>query len=81
MDGDSQNEGATAIMSGLETESESDVHDEPEDNQEQETPYVHLPEEEFGAVSFLIQFFFLDFFLVFWILYRKLWCKYKFSGR
>lgn len=50
---DSQNEGAAALMSGPESESESDVGDgmEMEVEEMPETPYVHLPEEEFGAVS------------------------------
>lgn len=39
-------------MSGLESESESDVGDGVEIEEECiETPYVHCQEEEFGAVS------------------------------
>lgn len=52
LDIDSQTDGANAVMSGLDSESESDVPDgvEPED-EPTETIYVHSPEEEFGAVS------------------------------
>lgn len=52
LDIDSQTDGANAVMSGLDSESESDVPDgvEPED-EPAETVYVHSPEEEFGAVS------------------------------
>ncbi|XP_054725968.1 oxysterol-binding protein-related protein 8 isoform X2 [Anastrepha obliqua] len=49
LDGDSQNEGGPAAMSGVDTESESEgeavVEEEPE------TPYVPLTEEEFGSVG------------------------------
>ncbi|XP_037913777.1 oxysterol-binding protein-related protein 8 isoform X4 [Hermetia illucens] len=53
LDVDSQNEGAAALMSGPESESESDVGDgmEMEVEEMPETPYVHLPEEEFGAAG------------------------------
>ncbi|XP_012159307.1 oxysterol-binding protein-related protein 8 isoform X3 [Ceratitis capitata] len=49
LDGDSQNEGGPAAMSGVDTESES----EPEAvvEEEPETPYVPLTEEEFGSVG------------------------------
>lgn len=52
LDIDSQTDGANAVMSGLDSESESDVPDgvEPED-EPTETIYVHSPEEEFGAVT------------------------------
>lgn len=48
MDIDSQGDGANAVMSGLESESESDC--EPEE-EFPETQYIHCPEDEFGAVS------------------------------
>lgn len=47
MDIDSQGDGANAIMSGLDSESESDC--EPEE-EFPETQYIHCPEDEFGAV-------------------------------
>lgn len=55
LDADSQNEAPNAVLSGLESESESDPA-EPvqEDNMEQEceeTTYVPFTEEEFGEVS------------------------------
>lgn len=62
LDIDSQTDGANAVMSGLDSESESDVPDgvEPED-EPTETIYVHSPEEEFGAVSENTFFFFVVF--------------------
>ncbi|XP_050317631.1 oxysterol-binding protein-related protein 8 isoform X1 [Bactrocera neohumeralis] len=50
LDGDSQNEGGPAAMSGVDTESESDQEAVVED-EEPETPYVPLTEEEFGSVG------------------------------
>lgn len=49
---DSQTDGANAVMSGPDSESESDVaeaHDG--DDDVPETEYVLSPEAEFGAVS------------------------------
>lgn len=48
LDIDSQGDGANAVMSGLDSESESDC--EPEE-EFPETQYIHCPEDEFGAVS------------------------------
>lgn len=48
LDIDSQGDGANAVMSGLESESDSDC--EPEE-EFPETQYIHCPEDEFGAVN------------------------------
>lgn len=51
LDVDSQNEGAVAVMSGIDTESESDCPEGVDMEEDPETPYVHLSEEEFGAAG------------------------------
>lgn len=48
LDIDSQGDGANAVMSGLESESESDCIEA--EDEFPETQYIHCPEEEFGAV-------------------------------
>lgn len=53
MDIDSQTDGANAVMSGMDSESESDVVDAAGDEAAEmpETQYMHVPEEELGEVS------------------------------
>jgi len=55
LDADSQNEAPNAVMSGLESESESDpaepAQDDVVDQQCVETSYVPFTEEEFGEVG------------------------------
>ncbi|XP_055908551.1 oxysterol-binding protein-related protein 8 isoform X2 [Eupeodes corollae] len=50
LDADSQNEGAAAVMSGPDSESDSDLGEGPDQISDDppETPYVPCPEEEFG---------------------------------
>lgn len=53
LDADSQNEAPNAVMSGLESESESDGAEQVQDDgpeQCQETSYIPITEEEFGEV-------------------------------
>lgn len=47
LDVDSQTDGANAAMSGLDSDTESDVG---ADDAQPETPYVYVPEAEFGEV-------------------------------
>lgn len=54
LDADSQNEAPNAVMSGLESESESDGAEQVQEDgpeQCQETSYVPITEEEFGEVT------------------------------
>lgn len=50
LDVDSQTDGAGAIMSGPDSDTESDAVADDEDDLLPETPYVYAPEEEFGEV-------------------------------
>ncbi|XP_058811906.1 oxysterol-binding protein-related protein 8-like isoform X2 [Topomyia yanbarensis] len=51
LDIDSQPDQGTLVMSAGESDSESDLGDGLEVEELPETPYVHLPEEEFGAAG------------------------------
>lgn len=53
MDVDNQTDGGTLVMSGPESDTESDVPDGLEIEEIQETSYIHSLEDEFGAVSFI----------------------------
>lgn len=51
LDIDSQTDGANAVMSGIDSESESDIADGPDtEDAFPESQYTHSCEEEFGAV-------------------------------
>lgn len=50
MDVDSQTDGAGAVMSGPDSDTESDAAADDEDDLLPETPYVFAPEDEFGEV-------------------------------
>lgn len=65
LDIDSQGDGAHAVMSGLESESESDC--DPED-EFPETQYIHCPEDEFGAVIYFLTDFMTKKILIFFLL-------------
>lgn len=43
-------EGSTIVMSAGESDSDSEV-DQEQEAEVAETPYIHTPEDEFGAVS------------------------------
>lgn len=57
LDVDNQTDGGTLVMSGPDTDSESDVPDALESEEFPETSYIHCAEEEFGAVS-ILKFYF-----------------------
>jgi hypothetical protein len=44
-------EGSTTVMSAGESESESENEPNELETEVTETPYIHTPEDEFGAVS------------------------------
>lgn len=71
LDVDNQTDGGTLVMSGPDTDSESDVPDALETEEFPETSYIHCPEDEFGAVS---SFFLNNYNFKF---FNKLYC---FSG-
>lgn len=52
MDIDSQTDGANAVMSGIDSESESDIADPDAEDEFPESQYTHSHEEEFGAVNY-----------------------------
>lgn len=53
LDVDNQTDGGTMLLSGPESDSDSDVGDIQDVNEDiPETTYIHSPESEFGAVSF-----------------------------
>lgn len=57
LDIDSQTDGANAVMSGLDSESESDIADPDAEDEFPESQYTHSYEEEFGAVNYICFFF------------------------